>query len=304
MDRLTSMAVFVCAVQKGSLSAAAREFRLSPAMIGKHLRTLEHQVGAALLRRTTRRQSLTDVGELYYERCVQILGDVEEADRCAMQFNAEPRGALRITSPSSFGVKLLTPAIAEFLARHPKVTIELLLSDRIVNLVEEGFDAAVRIGALAPSQLIARRLADSRHVLAASPAYLTKHGTPRRPEDLARHLCLTDIHGSRSSAWSFVDHAAGARRSVHVPSVLRVNHGMALGEAAVRGAGIVLQPEYVLDDHLRAGHLVRVLPRCGLPPGPIHVVFPPRRPAAPKLRAWVDFVVEKFGKSLVLPARH
>jgi DNA-binding transcriptional LysR family regulator len=255
------------------------------------------------LQRTTRRQSLTDVGKLYYERCVQILDDVEQADRCAMQFNAEPRGALRITSPSSFGVKLLTPAVAEFLARYPKVTIELLLSDRIVNLVEEGFDAAVRIGALTPSQLIARRLADSRQVLAASPDYLRQHGTPRRPEDLSQHLCLTDIHGSQSSAWSFVDSSTGARRSVHVPSVLKVNHGMALGNAAVRGAGIVLQPEYVLDDDLRAGHLIRVLPRCGPPAVPIHIVFPLQRPAASKLRAWVDFVVEKFGKSLVLPPR-
>src|SRR3954467_1461104 len=141
MDRFTSMAVFVCAVDKGSLSAAARAFRISPAMVGKHLRALEDRVGQALLRRTTRRQSLTSAGKLYYDRCTRILADVDDADRCAAPFNAEPRGSLRITAPSSFGVKLLTPAVAELIARYPRLDIELLLSDRLVNLVEEGFDA-------------------------------------------------------------------------------------------------------------------------------------------------------------------
>jgi DNA-binding transcriptional LysR family regulator len=304
MDRLTSMAVFVRAVDKGSLSAAAREFRISPAMAGKHLRALEDCVGTALLQRTTRRHSLTEIGKVYYERCVRILGEVEEADRCAMPLNAEPRGGLRITSPSSFGVRLLTPAVAEFLARYPKVAIELVLTDRVVNLVEEGFDVAVRVGALPPSQLIARRLADSSLVLAASPEYLRGHGTPRRPEDLARHVCLTDIHGSQRNAWTLVDSATGARRSVRVTSVLRVNHGMALAEAAARGAGIVLQPEYVLAADLSAGRLVRVLPRCGPPAVPVHIVFPPQRPAAPKLRAWIDFAVAKLGTSLVAPGAH
>jgi DNA-binding transcriptional LysR family regulator len=304
MDRLTSMAVFVRTVDKGSLSAAAREFRISPAMAGKHLRALEDCVGTALLQRTTRRHSLTEVGKVYYERCVRILGEVEEADRCATPFNAEPRGGLRITSPSSFGVRLLTPMVAEFLARYPKVAIELVLTDRVVNLVEEGFDVAVRVGALAPSQLIARRLADSSLVLAASPEYLRDRGTPRRPEDLARHMCLTDAHGALSTAWTLVDAASGAPHSVRVRSALRVNHGMALAEAAARGAGIVLQPEYVLDADLRAGRLVRVLPRCGPPAVPVHIVFPPQRPAAPKLRAWVDFAVAKLGTSLVPPRAH
>jgi DNA-binding transcriptional LysR family regulator len=299
MDRLTSMAVFVRAVDKGSLSAAAREFQLSPAMVGKHLRALEARVGTALLQRTTRRQSLTEVGKLYYERCTRILGEVEEADRCATPFNAEPRGGLRITSPSSFGLKLLTPAVAEFLARYPKVEIELLLGDRVVNLVEEGFDAAVRVGALTSSQLIARRLADSRLVLAAAPDYLKKHGTPRRPEDLVRHHCLTDIHGARSNAWTLAHPSTGAPQSVRVRWALKINHGSALRTAAVCGAGIILQPDYVVDQDLRSGALVRVLPRCSPAPVPVHLVFTPQRPPAPKLRAWIDFIVEKFGTSLL-----
>jgi DNA-binding transcriptional LysR family regulator len=295
------MAVFVRAVDKGSLSAAAREFQLSPAMVGKHLRALEDRVGTALLQRTTRRQNLTEVGELYYERCTRILAEVEDADRCATPFNAEPRGRLRITSPSSFGLKLLTPAVAEFLARYPKVEIELLLGDRVVNLVEEGFDAAVRVGPLTSSQLIARRLADSRLVLAAAPAYLKKHGTPRRPDDLARHTCLTDIHGARSSAWTLVHGATGATQSVRVRWALKINHGSALQTAAVCGAGIILQPDYVLEQDLRSGALVRVLPRCCPPPVPVHLVFAPQRPPVPKLRAWINFIVEKFGTSLLAP---
>lgn len=303
MDRLTSMAVFVRAVEKGSLSAAARDLRLSPAMVGKHLRALEERVGAALLQRTTRRQSLTEVGRLYHERCARILAEIEEADRCAMPFNAEPRGSLRITCPSSFGVQLLAPAVAEFLARYPRMDIELFLSDRMVNLVEEGFDAAVRVGVLPSSQLMARRLADSRLVLAAAPDYVKRHGMPRRPEELSQHVCLTDIHGSRSDAWALVHGATGATRSVRVRPALKINHGAALCAAAVGGAGIVLQPDYVVDHDLRTGNLVRVLPRCCPPAVPVHLVFPPQRPTTPKLRAWIDFVVETFGKSLVARAR-
>jgi DNA-binding transcriptional LysR family regulator len=301
MDRFTSMAVFVRAVDKGSLSAAAREFRLSPAMVGKHLRALEERVGAALLHRTTRRQRLTEVGTLYYERCVRILGEVEQAERCAVPFDAEPRGSLRITSPSSFGVELLTPAVAEFLARHPKVDIELMLNDRVVNLIEEGVDAAVRVGPLASSQLIARRLADSRLVLAAAPDYLKRHGTPKRPEDLVRHSCLTDVHGAQSKVWTLVQSSTGKPRSVRARWALKVNHGMALRTAAVCGAGIVLQPDYVLDPELRTGRLVRVLPRCSPPAVSVHLVFVPQRPQPPKLRAWINFIVERFGKSLLVP---
>jgi DNA-binding transcriptional LysR family regulator len=299
MDRLTSMALFVRAVDKGSLSTAARDFRLSPAMVGKHLRALEDRVGTALLHRTTRRQSLTEVGKLYYERCARILAEVEEADGCAAPFNAEPRGSLRITSPSSFGVSLLTPAVAELLARHPKLTIELLLTDRVVNLIEEGYDAAIRVGPLASSQLIARRLADAQLVMAAAPAYLKAHGTPRRPEDLARHVCLTDSHGSHSTSWPL----AGTAHPMKVRAALKVNHGSALRAAAACGAGIVLQPDYVLDDDLRTGALVRVLARWCPPALPVHLVFAPQRPPAPKLRTWIDFVVEKFATSLVAPRK-
>jgi DNA-binding transcriptional LysR family regulator len=299
MDRFTSMAVFVSAVDKGSLSAAARAFRISPAMAGKHLRALEDRVGQALLRRTTRRQSLTSAGELYYERCTRILADVDDADRCATPVNAEPRGSLRITAPSSFGVKLLTPAVAELITRYPRLDIELLLSDRLVNLVEEGFDAAVRIGPLASSQLIARRLADSRLVLAATPAYLATHGTPRRPDDLLQHRCLTDIHGALSNAWPLVHAATGATQSIRPRWALKINHGTALSVAAACGAGIVLQPEYVVSDDLRTGTLVRVLPRWCPRALPVHIVFPAQRSPTAKLRAWIDFVVAKLGKTLL-----
>lgn len=295
MDRLTSMAVFVRAVDRGSLSAAARDFQLSPAMVGKHLRSLEDRVGTTLLHRTTRRQSLTEVGQLYYERCTRILDEVDEADRCATPFNAEPRGSLRVTAASSFGENLLAPAIATLLARHPRLDLELVLTDRLVDLVAEGFDAAIRIGPLADSQLVTRRLADSQLVMAAAPAYLERCGTPRRPADLARHTCLTNTLGSQSTTWPLVDRAGP--RPVRIRRALKANHGRALCAAAVAGAGLVLQPDYVLAPELRTGALVRVLPRCCPPPVAVHVVFSAQRPT-PKLRALIDFLVERFGKTL------
>jgi DNA-binding transcriptional LysR family regulator len=293
MDRLTSMAVFVRAVERGGFAAAADELGLSATMVGLHVRALEERLQARLLERTTRRQRLTEVGRLYYERCKQILADVEAADASANALSTTPRGTLRVTAPVSFGVHALAPAIARYLELYPDVEIVLAVNDRVVDLIDEGFEVAVRIGTLADSRLVARPLAPYRMVACASPDYLQRNGTPREPADLASHNCLGFDHWRNRSEWRFEgprgSHTVGVRGS------LRANNGEALRIAALSGIGIIVQPEVLLADDIRAGRLVALLRDYALPARPMQVVYlPDRRPTA-KLRTFVDFVIERFG---------
>jgi DNA-binding transcriptional LysR family regulator len=292
MDLLDSMAVYVLAVEKGSLSAAAAACGISATMAGNHLRSLEKRLGMQLLNRTTRRQHLTGFGEAYYTRCKEILGLVAETDTQAQNLQLAPAGTLRVTAPVTFGTEALTPALSVYLDRYPEVSIDVVLSDRVVDLVEEGFEAAIRIGRLPDSALIARPLAAYRLMICASPEYLARKGTPAQPEDLSRHECLS-FSPAAVAHWRLT----GQDGVVLVPvsGRLQVNHGQALRVAALHGLGIVLQPAILLEEDVRAGRLVQLFPTHELPSHPMSVVYLPDRYRSPKLRSFVDFLVERFG---------
>jgi DNA-binding transcriptional LysR family regulator len=291
MDVLDSMRVYVLAVEKGSLSAAAQACGISATMAGNHLRTLEKRLGMQLLQRTTRRQHLTPFGQDYYTRCKEILRLVAETDAQAQNQQLAPAGRLRVTVPVTFGTEALMPALPAYLERYPEVSLDVSLSDRVVDLVEEGFEAAVRVGELPDSGLIAQALAPYRLMVCASPAYLERRGMPLQPQDLGQHECLC-FAPTALTHWRIGD-GEGASR-VPVSGRLQVNQGQALRVAAVHGLGIVLQPAILLEAEVRAGRLVQLFPHHELPARPMNVVYLPDRYRSPKLRSFVDFVVERF----------
>lgn len=294
MDRLTAMEVFVRVVERGSFIAAAEELRLSRAMVSKHVQDLEERLGVRLLNRTTRRIALTEAGRAYFERCAQILADVEEAEDAAGALQSEPRGTLRLNAPMSFGIIHLAPAIADFSAAHPGVAVDVALNDRVVDLIEEGYDLAVRIGRLADSSLIARRLAPCRLVACASPDYLRAHGEPGHPEDLTRHNCLGYSYWVSRDEWRF--EGPDGPISVCISGNLRANNGDALRVAALHGQGIVLQPTFLVGDDLVSGRLVPLLRQFQLPELGIFAVYPPGRHLAAKVRSFVTFLAARYGE--------
>jgi DNA-binding transcriptional LysR family regulator len=293
MDRLTSMSVFVKAAETGSFAAAAAQLRLSSPMVGKHVRFLEERLGARLLNRTTRRQSLTEIGRAYYERCKLVLAEAEAADALAQDLRVVPRGLLRVNAPVSFGASSLVPVLARYLRQYSEVNVELTLNDRLVDLTEEGYDAVIRIGSLVDSSLIARPLAPYRLVACASPAYLAEHGVPRRPEDLGRHECLGFAYWVLRDEWQFTN--AEGLHSVRVHSRLSINSAQALRAAALEGLGVTMQPECMVKEDLAAGRLERVLPDYEAPMRPISILFAPDRRPTPKLRSFIDFLAASFG---------
>lgn len=293
MDRLQSMAVFVATVDKGSLSAAAQAFGMSAPMAGKHIRHLEERLGARLLTRTTRRQSLTEIGQSYLEQCRLILEQVRAAESGAQVLQAAPRGKLRINAPVSFGSVMLAPALTRFLEQNPEVQAELTLNDRVINLVEEGYDVAIRVGQLADSGLVARPLKAYGTMICASPAYLARAGTPTHPEDLVDHQCLGFTHWSRRGGWA-LGRTDTPPRGWPV-SRLQCNNGLALRMAALEGFGIVMQPSVLLAGDVAAGRLVELL-REHLPaPWPMNIVYLRDRQPTPKLSRFVEFVCGEFG---------
>ncbi|OWW21030.1 LysR family transcriptional regulator [Noviherbaspirillum denitrificans] len=293
MDRLACMEVFVCVVEKGSLSAAADACRISPTMVGKHLRYLEERLGARLLNRTTRRQSLTEIGRTFYERSKAALAQVEAAEACAGEMQQVPRGVLHVNAPVSFGANALVKGLSEYLARYPEVKVELSLNDRVVDLVEEGIEAAIRIGSLPDSSMVARPLAPYRMVVCAAPHYLARCGTPATPEQLAGHNCMGFKYSASQKHWTFI--GEDGSDEVAVSGNLCVNNGQALKTAALCGMGVIMQPEVLLSEDLDQGRLVRLLPGHALPAQPMHILYPSSRNMTPKLKSFVDFVVERFG---------
>jgi DNA-binding transcriptional LysR family regulator len=291
MDLLESMQVYVLTVEKGSLSAAATASGISATMAGNHLRKLEKRLGMQLLHRTTRRQRLTALGEDYYTRCKEILRLVAETDTQAQNLQLAPAGRLRISAPVTFGTDALMPALSLYLARYPEVSVDVSLSDRVVDLVEDGFEAAIRIGQLPDSALIAKPLAPYRLMICASPDYLARRGTPSQPEELSQHECLSFSPAALAS-WRL----QGAEGALQIPvsGRLHVNNGQALRVAALHGLGIVLQPAILLEADVQAGHLVRLFPQHQLPVRPMNVVYLQDRYRSPKLRSFVDFLVERF----------
>ncbi|WP_109480683.1 LysR family transcriptional regulator [Paraburkholderia sp. C35] len=293
MDKFVSMEVFVAVVEAGSLTAAAERFDLSSAMVGKHIRSLETQLSTRLLTRTTRRQSLTEIGRQYYEQCRRILADVKAAESLAEAMTSTPRGTLKVTVPLTYGVEVFSPAMTYFLTAYPEVSLELDLTNRIVDMVEEGFDAAVRIGRLPDSSLVARPLKPYRMRACASPAYLQRMGTPKTPADLVHHECLGFLHWGREGLWR-LDGDAGDDHQLR-PGRVRANNGQALKMAALRGFGLVLQPEALLAREIEQGTLISVLEDY-LPDGaPVHLIYPRDHQPTPKLTSFLDFVIERFG---------
>jgi DNA-binding transcriptional LysR family regulator len=294
LDRITSMQVFARVAALGSFSAAARALRMSPAMATKHVVAIEHHLGARLFHRTTRKLTLTEAGTRYRDAVDRILAEIDEAEAETTADVVEPRGTLRVNGPLAFGIREIAPALADFARLNPRVTIDLGLTDRYVDLVEEGWDLAVRIGQLRDSSLVARKLAPARAVLCASPEYLAIHGPPRTAADLARHNCLGYTLPTPAAAerWSF---GPDATDSVPVSGTLRVNNGDALRVAALAGMGLIYQPTFILADDLRSGRLVCIhLDRPTVQFGNVYAVFAPTRRMPAKARLFIEFVADRW----------
>jgi DNA-binding transcriptional LysR family regulator len=262
-------------------------------MAAKHVQEIESRLGARLLHRTTRRQSLTEVGRIYLERSKGLLADFDAAEASATELLAEPRGVLRVTAPVVLGTHGLAPLLGEFMVLCPQVSVELALHDRVVDLVDEGFDVALRSGPLPDSGFVARPLAPLRMLLCASPAYLRQHGTPRTPADLAKHECLGFAHWVHKDRWRLVGPAGEERAAVK--GRLQINNGEALRQAALAGVGILMQSDMLLAGDLAAKRLLRVLPKHAPPAREAHLLYLPDRHPRPKLQRFVDFVLERLG---------
>jgi DNA-binding transcriptional LysR family regulator len=293
MDRFSAMTVFAQVVESGSFARAAERLGLSTSACSRHVSDLEAHLGSRLLNRTTRRLSLTESGQAFHERTLQLLSDLEEAEQLAAQSTSVPRGTIRLTCSLNFGVRHLAPAMAEFLSRHAQVKFDVSVADRIVDLVEDGYDLAVRIGQVGSTNLVARRLGEMRAVLCASPAYLARHGVPQAPADLARHNCFTYANVAQPGVWRFVD-AEGREQSVNIAGNVHANNGDMLCAMAVDGAGIVNEPDFIVGPDVRAGRLVRLLPGWQGLRADIWAVYPSRRHLSAKVRAFVDFLAEYF----------
>jgi len=287
--------VFAQVVEAGSFSAAADRLGLSATAASRHIAELEAHLRARLLNRTTRRVSLTETGRAFYERSVQLLADLDEAEQEALRAAVVPRGTVKLTAPVNFGVRHIAPAMAEFIAAHGEVRFDVSLSDRVVDLVEEGYDLAIRIGPPGGENLVARKLGETRLVPCASPEYLRRHGAPRVPQDLERHNCFTYEYVAQRGLWRFLD-ASGAEHAVRVTGAMHSNSGDLLAEAAAHHAGIAFEPTFIVGPDLRAGRLVPLLQDYAAPPMPIYAVYPSRKHLSAKVRLFVEFLVERFAQ--------
>jgi DNA-binding transcriptional LysR family regulator len=294
MDRMASMATFTKVVGAGSFSAAAREMQVSQALVTKQIQELESWLGARLLNRTTRRLSLTEVGTAFHERAARIIEAVEEAKCAAGALQTVPRGRLRINAPVSFGLLHLAPAVSDFLSRFPDVSVELLVNDRVVDLLEGEFDVGVRIGRLRDSSLIARKIAPIRLAVCASPDYLARHGVPETPDDLANHNCLEYTYFESRGEWRLLD-PDGKEIVVPVSGRYLANNADVLRTTAIAGGGVILCPTFIVGDDLRTGRLVRLLADHPPPEQGLHALYPPGRHLSAKVRSFVDFLVARFG---------
>jgi DNA-binding transcriptional LysR family regulator len=295
LDRVTGMQVFARVAALGSLSSAARALGMSQTMATKHVAALEERLGVKLLHRTTRKITLTEPGRRYLESVERILAEVEEADATAAAERMEVTGTLRVNAPVSFGVREIAPLMAEFARLHPALTVDLGLNDRVVDLVEEGWDVAVRIGRIQDQTMIARKLARCRILIAGSPAYLAERGTPRTVADLAAHNCLAYTLSSALGPrrWLF---GSDGTISVSIQGNLQASNGDALVVAALAGQGLIYEPTFLVGDDLRAGRLVALAldhPPIELPG--VFAVYPSNRRPPAKVRAFVDFLVRRFG---------
>ena len=295
MQEFAGIVVFAQVVEARSFSAAARSLGMSKSAVSKRVARLEDRLGARLLNRTTRRLSLTEVGAAFYERCARIVSELEDAELAVTRLSSEPRGTLKLNAPVTFGQLQIAPALPELLARHPELRIDMLLSDRLVDLVEEGFDLAIRIGPLPDSTLVARRLAPDRRVVCGTPGYFERHGRPRTPAELEGHNCLGYSFLGAQSEWRF--RGPRGERAQRVRGNFQANNGEVLRAALLQGLGLALMPTFIVGRDLAAGRLETVLEEHELPAGGVYAVYPHGRHLSPKVRACVDFLASRFASA-------
>jgi len=295
MDRLTSMAVFVRTADLGSFAAAGEALGMSAQMVAKHIVALEDRLATALIQRTTRRHRLTDIGRAYYERCKTILAEAQAAEELAQDMHTKPRGTLRVSAPVTFGSFSLAPFIARFLAVHDEMQVDLSLSDRYIDPLEDGFEALIRIGDIDDASLIGHRLAPYRLIACAAPDYIARRGMPRLPADLHQHDCLTYANWSPSLPCRWLFSRDGKAEEVQVNGRLRSNDWRVLLHASLQGQGIILGPESILGAEIRSGRLAQVLPDHEGPKRPMHLLYPAGGRPTAKLRCFVDAMLAEFG---------
>ncbi len=293
MQPVDDLLTFAQVVENESFSKAAKQLGRSKAAASKQITRLENRLGVRLLNRTTRRLSLTEAGAALYERAARIAAEVEAAETAVTRLQREPRGTLRVSAPMSFGVLHLAPTLAEFARRYPQLVVDLTLGDRFVDLIEEGFDIAIRIGDLADTSLIARRLAPSRRLVCASPGYLANHGEPRTPADLVRHNCLCYSYLTTQDEWRFTGPEGPV--AVKARGNLRANNGDALRAAMLDGLGIGLTPTFIIGEDVSAGRLRVLLGAYRVAESAVHAVWPHSRHLSTKVRVFVDHLAARFG---------
>lgn len=294
MDRLAALEAFARVAETGSFSAAARALGLSKSLISRQVSALEAELGARLIARTTRSLTLTEAGRNYHDQVVRILAQIEEADLSVSQLQATPRGKLRVNAPMSFSLLRLAPALPDFLAQYPEIDVDIAMNDRRVDLMEEGFDLAIRIGRLADSSLVARKLASVRRVVCGSPAYLAAHGIPLTPADLRDHACLCYSNADTVDEWRFTD-PEGKPLAVEVKGRVRANNGDLLRLAALRGLGLIDLPDFLVAADVASGALVPVLEPFVQHLGGVYAVYPHARYLPPKIRVFIDFLADRWG---------
>jgi DNA-binding transcriptional LysR family regulator len=293
MDKLASIRAFTKVVQHGSFSKAAKELRLSRSAVSKYVIDLEQELGVQLLHRSTRSASPTENGQAYYERCLTILADLQDADTAVKRFQTEPRGVLRVNAPMSFGTLHLGSALADFMEKYPQLQIQFMLSDEFLDPVQEGFDVTLRIADLQSSSLIARKIVLARRVVCASPAYLQQRGVPEHPNDLRNHDCLTYGHLATGNQWKLT--GPDGDHWIQIPWTLCTNNAELLRDAALKGRGIALLPTFIAGSDLQQGHLRTILAGYAAPELSLYALYPPTPHLATKIRVFIDFLVERFG---------
>lgn len=294
MDRLRALEFFVEIVEAGSFVAAAETMRTSKASLSRHLQSLETHLGARLLNRTTRRLSLTEAGRVYYERCKLILEELEEIDGIVGLSSQQANGRLRINAPLSFGIKHLAPLWGRFMAEHPAVELDITLADRMVDLVDEGYDMAIRITRMPDSSLVARRLTSTRLLLCASPEYLAKHGVPQTLPELAQHQTIGYSYAPQGDVWHFEGPEGPASVTTHPR--LRANNGDTCRAVALNHQGISLQPDFLVSEDINQGTLIPILPEYTGTEIGVYAVYPSRKHLSGKVRAMLDFLVKAFAE--------
>ena len=295
MDKFEAMRVFCSVIEAGSFVAAAERSGLSTTAVSRLVAQLEMQLNVRLINRTTRRMNPTNEGFAYFERCTQLLADLEEAEASVSGEARHPRGRLRLTAPIALATLRLAPAFAAFCRTYPEITLDVVLSDGVADFVEEGLDLAIRVGRVGSENLVARHIGETALLIAASHDYLARAGNPGHPEDLLRHACFTYTYSATGNQWQFEDEA-GQSVSVRIGGPVNANNGMLLAEMAAAGSGIVLAPCFILQPLIAAGRLVQVLPEWKQRRLPIHVVYPTRRHLSAKVQAMTGFLSNWFAE--------